>query len=60
VAKGELKASDFIAEEKIEKIISASKKLNTLFFAQIKSALGEEFSYSEIKFAIASHLASNG
>ncbi len=60
VAKGELKASEFIAQEKIEKIIAASKKLNTLFFGQIKSAMGEEYTYSEIKFAIASHLASNG
>ncbi len=59
VAKGELKGSDFISDAKAEKIIATAKKLNTLFFGQIKNELGDEFTYSEIKFAIAGHLASD-
>ncbi len=58
VTKGELKGSDFISNEKADKIIATAKKLNTLFFGQIKQSLGEEFTYSEIKFAIAAHLSS--
>ena len=59
VTKGELPGSDFISDEKAKKIIATAKKLNTLFFGQIKQSLGDEFTYSEIKFAIAAHLASD-
>ena len=59
VTKGELKGSDFISNEKAEKIIATAKKLNTLFFGQIKQSLGDEFTYSEIKFAIASYLSTD-
>ncbi len=59
VVKGELKAIDFISAEKSERIISAAKKLNTLFFGQIKQAVGDEYTYSEIKFAVAGYLSTN-
>ncbi len=57
VTKGELTVTDFITEEKMNNIITVAKKLNTLFFGQIKSALGDEYTYSEIKFAVAGFLA---
>ena len=58
VAKGELKATDFISEEKMNNIIDVAKKLNTLFFGQIKQSLGDDYTYSEIKFAVAGYLSS--
>ena len=58
VTKGELKATDFISEEKMNNIITVAKKLNTLFFGQIKQSLGDEYTYSEIKFAVAGYLSS--
>lgn len=57
VTKGELKASDFISQEKADDIIATSKKLNTLFFGQIKQALGDKYTYAEIKFAVAGFLS---
>lgn len=57
VTKGELKASDFLPSEKIENIITVAKKLDTFQFGIIKQALGDEYSYGDIKFAIAGHLA---
>ena len=59
VAKGEIKPTDFISAEKMENIITVSKKLNTLFFNPIKQALGDEYTYSEIKFAVAGFLSSD-
>ena len=57
VTKGELKATDFISEEKMNNIITVAKSINSLFFGQIKQALGDEYTYNEIKFAIAGYLA---
>jgi hypothetical protein len=33
--------------------------LNTMQFGPIKSALGEEYTYSDIRFAVAGYLASD-
>lgn len=57
VAKGELDAADFLSNEKIENIIAVSKKLETLQLGSIKQMLGDEYTYGDIKLAIASHLA---
>ncbi len=59
VAKGELDASKFVSAEKIANIITVSKTLNTFQFGAIKQSLGDEFSYGEIKMAIASYLSTN-
>ncbi|MBA3704810.1 MAG: helix-turn-helix domain-containing protein [Bacteroidetes bacterium] len=57
VAKGELDAKSFLPEEKIANIITVSKTLNTFQFGPIKQSLGDEYSYGEIKMAIASYLS---
>lgn len=57
VAKGDLKATDFISKEKMDAIITVAKSINSLFFGQIKQSLGDEYTYSEIKFAVAGYLA---
>ncbi len=57
IAKGQAKASDFMPDDKIEMIIAASKKLDTFHSASIKEVLSNDFSYGEIKMALAAHLA---
>ena len=57
VATGKLQASRFVNEEKMAQIIEVSKKLDTFLLSPIKSALGDEFTYSEIRFAVAGYLA---
>lgn len=58
VTKSKLKATAFVSDEKIENILTVSKTLNTLNLTPIKQALGEDYTYSDIRFAIASHLSS--
>lgn len=43
----------FVNEEKMNNIITVSKKLDTTLFGPIKQSLGDEYSYSEIRFAMA-------
>ncbi len=57
VAKGLLEANVFVSEEKIKIIIAKSKELDTFNSAPIKNALGANFSYSEIRFALAGYLS---
>src|SRR6202008_2923021 len=52
ITKGELSANNFLPPEKIDNIITVSKKLDTFQFAPIKQALGDEYSYGDIKIAI--------
>ena len=59
VTKGILNATEFMTAEKIENILIVSKKLNTFQFGAIKQALGDEYSYGDIKIAIASYLSSS-
>jgi nucleoside-triphosphatase THEP1 len=60
VATGKLQASRFVNEEKMEQIIEVAKRLDTFQLSPIKGALGDEFTYSEIKFAVAGYLAEEG
>ncbi len=60
VATGKLQASRFVNEEKMAQIIEVAKKLDTFQLSPIKGALGDEFTYSEIKFAVAGYLAEEG
>jgi len=53
VSLGLLDVSVFVEKEKMETIILASKQLDTTLFSPIKQALSDEYSYSEIKFAMA-------
>ncbi|MBC7417058.1 MAG: helix-turn-helix domain-containing protein, partial [Pedobacter sp.] len=54
ISKNELSVTDFLTEETVEKVLAASKKLDTKNFGELKSFLGSEVSYGEIKMALAS------
>ncbi len=43
----------FVEEEKMKNIITVAKTLDTGLFGPIKQSLGDEYSYSEIRFAMA-------
>jgi hypothetical protein len=47
-----------VEKQKRENIISVSKTLDTQLFGPIKQSLGEEYTYSEIRFAMAYYLNS--
>ena len=42
----------FVDEEKMENIITVSKTLDTTLFGPIKQSLGDDYTYSEIRFAM--------
>ncbi|MDF2438959.1 MAG: helicase [Bacteroidota bacterium] len=50
---GLLDVKQFVSEEKMNHIITVAKTLDTSLFGAIKQSLGEEYSYTEIKFAMA-------
>ncbi len=52
VAKGVLPLSNFVDKKKIEPIIEASKEFDTINSGPIKQYLGNDYSYSEIKFVM--------
>ncbi len=53
VGLGLINIKNFVDDEKLEQIIQVSKKLDTYLLAEIKNHLNEDFSYSEIRFAMA-------
>jgi nucleoside-triphosphatase THEP1 len=50
---GMIDVKQFVTEEKMNHIITVSKTLDTSLFGPIKQSLGDEYSYSEIRFAMA-------
>jgi len=52
---GMLDVRAFVSEEKMKNIITVSKTLDTTLFGPIKSSLGDDYSYSEIRFAMTFH-----
>jgi len=50
---GMVDVKQFVNEEKMKNIITVSKTLDTTLFGPIKQSLGEEYTYSEIRFAMA-------
>ncbi len=57
VATGLLSSDKFVDAKKAKQIIATAKKLNSFKLGDIKEELNDEFSYTEIKFAIAGYLA---
>ncbi len=57
VAKGQLDVKEFVSATKIKAILAVTKELNTFSLNPIKQSLGEDYSYGEIRMAIASYLA---
>lgn len=56
-AKGELDVTSIVSAKRIEEIVSAARSLDTFLLNPIKQSLGADYSYGEIKLAIASYLA---
>ena len=56
-AKGEIDVTSIVSEKRIEEIISVAKSLDTFLINPIKQSLGADYSYGEIKLALASYLA---
>jgi len=54
VSNGELNVLKFVSEEKLGNIKEVIKKLGSESLGAIKAALGEEYSYGDIRFVIAS------
>lgn len=52
VQSGEIDVLELISKKKLEAIHSAAKELETNLYGPIKIRLGEDFSYSEIRFAM--------
>ena len=59
VAKGELDATLFVSKEKLEKIVNTSKEIQSLRIGKIKEVLGDEYTYEEIKMAIAGYFSTS-
>jgi len=55
VAKGLIDISRFVNESKVKRVIEASEKLETKNLGPIKKYLGNEFTYSDLRFAMASY-----
>jgi hypothetical protein len=53
VEQGKLKASRFVEQEKIDQIIAASKAVESTRLGDVMAVLGRDFSYSEVRFAMA-------
>ena len=53
VAEGRLKIGNFLSESKLENILTVCDKLQTTHLNEIKSRLGDEYTYADIKFAMA-------
>ncbi|MCF6352692.1 MAG: helix-turn-helix domain-containing protein [Cyclobacteriaceae bacterium] len=57
VASGELEATDFIDTYKLNAIVDVAIKLKSRLASEIKHELGEEYTYADIRIALA-HIAS--
>ena len=55
IAEGKLKLEEFMVQERIDEIIYAIDKLDAEKLSPVKKELGDDFSYSEIKFVMAFH-----
>ncbi len=53
VESGELDVLDFVSKEKLEKITTVYKTLDEIKLTPIKEKLGDDYTWEEIKFAVA-------
>lgn len=53
IANGEINVTDILGEQKLEQILTVSRELDTILLNEIKSKLGDEFSYGEVRMAMA-------
>ncbi len=57
VAKNMIPVTEFISESKMELIIQAQKAVDSHKLGDIKAVLGDEFSYEDIRFAMAGYFS---
>lgn len=57
VAKQELSAKDILGRKKLDKILKAIKELQSMNLNTLRTHLGKDFTFGEIKIGIAAHLA---
>ncbi|MTI22979.1 helicase, partial [Fulvivirga sp. RKSG066] len=55
ISTGDIDVLDFIAEDKLKNIVTVIDTIKTDKLGEVKSKLGEEYTYSDIKFAVAHH-----
>ncbi len=55
VGEGVLEAEQFVEEFKIAPVIKVSEELDTFHLGPIKEKLGDEYSYSDLRFIMAAH-----
>lgn len=60
VKQGKIDVNQFIDEIKNKQIKKVAEALDTLHMKEIKSKLGDEFTYSDIRFALADFKKNNG
>lgn len=60
VAKQELSAKDILGSKKLDKILKAIKELQSMSLNNLRTHLGKDFTFGEIKIGIAAHLAEGG
>lgn len=53
IASGDLEVTDFIPMDKVQTILSRQKKLGETRLTLLKQDLGDEYSYSDLKYALA-------
>jgi hypothetical protein len=53
VGQGMIEPTVFVEQEKIDQIIAASKAVNSIKLGDVMAVLGSEFTYSDVRFALA-------
>lgn len=54
IERGLIKLEELVPDDKVQKILAAAKELDTNLLSPIKGELGNDFSFAEIKYVIAS------
>jgi len=55
VSLGEMDVTQFISHQKLDQIIRVAHHINSTRLGEIKARLGDEFTYSDLKFAMAQY-----
>ena len=55
MAKGLIDISRFVDESRVKRVIEASQKLETKNLGPVKKYLGDELTYSDLRFAMVNY-----
>mgnify|MGYP006285414491 FL=1 len=55
VAQGKIDVAHFLSPQKLDQIIRVAQHINSTKLGEIKARLGDEFTYSDLKFAMAQY-----